>query len=130
MLINKQGVVVQPPFMFNGIQYPPNIEDVWTADELRTLGLVKQEPIAAPAPTPPLTEVPLWAARAVLKHAGLFAEIDAYIESIKDTHPEYWEVWNMGNYLVKTSPLVTTLATHFNVTDVDALFTQASELVV
>lgn len=53
MLINAQGVRVNPPFLIGGIRHPDNIESVWNDAQLAAIGLSRSTP---PAPTVNLAE--------------------------------------------------------------------------
>lgn len=82
--------------------------------------------------TPKVTSVALWRARIVLQRHNLFDTVNTYINDNKVTNPEFYQIWEYGNYVDRNSPLVTALGTMLNLTSeqVDALFEEAATLVV
>ena len=63
MLIDASKNVVLPPYVFNGVQYPPNIEDTFSDADLANLGLTRLNPMTAinanpTTPAPPVVAAP------------------------------------------------------------------------
>lgn len=86
------------------------------------------EVLALPPKVP--DEVPLWAVHAALREAGMFAAVDAAVSAVEQSHPAIFAAWTMGNYAVRTSPLVTGMAKTLNIGDaeIDAVFARASQI--
>lgn len=117
---NEQGVIVDDL----GAPVPP-------ADPAYLAWLAEgnaPEVLVLPLTSP--NEVPLWAVHAALREAGMFAAVDAAVLSVEKSHPAIFAAWTMGNYAVRTSPLVTGMAQTLGITDaeIDAVFVRASQI--
>lgn len=75
--------------------------------------------------------VALWRARLELQKAGLFDNIDAYVETNKAANPELYQAWNYGNFLERNSSLVKAMQAQFGLPDaqVDAMFAEAAKAI-
>jgi hypothetical protein len=93
-------------------------------------------PDFGPAPDEPqpfkIASVTLWQARTVLRAHNLFDAVDTYVEAHKVDIPQLYEVWNYGNAVSRTSPLIAAIGAlpQFNLTDeqIDAMFMEAASL--
>jgi hypothetical protein len=89
-----------------------------------------QPGVAEELPVTKITSVTLWQARLVLKNHGLFDTIDAYVTAHKDDIPQLDQVWNYGNFVSRTSPLILSIGAMLGLTDeqIDAMFQEAAAL--
>lgn len=62
----------------------------------------------AKAPVP--QTVALWQARAALRMAGLFAQIDTYVQAHMNDQPALYEAWEYGNQVSRSGAFVAALA--------------------
>lgn len=85
-------------------------------------------PVTPHKPAP--SQVPMWAVRTVLSAHNLFEQAEQAIAASSDVALK--NVWEYGNFAVRNSAAIATLAASLNLTDeqVDALFFEADALVV
>jgi hypothetical protein len=88
------------------------------------------DPVTGLLTPPKTTQVTLWQARTVLRAHSLFDAVDAYIEAHKVDIPQLYEVWNYGNAVSRTSPLIISIGSQLGLTDeqIDAMFQEAASL--
>ena len=89
------------------------------------------EPNPYVAPPPPVpSQAPMWAVRVVLKNHDLFDQAEQAITASGDVSLQ--TVWEYGNFAVRSSAAIATLAAALNLTDeqIDAFFFEADALVV
>jgi hypothetical protein len=84
--------------------------------------------VEPPAPIP--QQVPMWAVRTVLHNHSLFDQAQAAVTASGNVAIQ--NVWEYGNFAVRNSAAIATLATTLNLTSdqVDELFKEANELTV
>ncbi|MFZ4807459.1 MAG: hypothetical protein ACOYLQ_09400 [Hyphomicrobiaceae bacterium] len=85
-------------------------------------------PTASADPVP--QQVTLWQARSACRIAGVFDQINTYVEAHADALPILYEAWNYGNTVSRNGQFVTTIGPSLGLTDaeLDQLFRQASQL--
>ncbi|MBP1179960.1 hypothetical protein [Methylobacterium sp. PvR107] len=87
---------------------------------------------AAAEPTQPgvPSQVPMWAAQAALKQAGVYDAINAQILSMEASNPPVFFAWTMGNFASRQSAFIATLASQFDMDDahIDAVFVAADQI--
>ena len=84
--------------------------------------------VAPPAPIP--QQVPMWSVRTVLANHSLFQAAQDAITASDNLALK--NIWEYGNFAIRQSGAITTLATALNLTDeqVDAMFVEANDLTV
>ncbi len=106
--------------------------DAWTAARDRSLARLEtlsQRPLAVdPRPVP--AQVPMWAAQAALKIAGMYDTINAAIIIMESSNPPVFFAWTMGNHASRESTFIGTLASQFGMVDaaIDDLFRSADRI--
>jgi hypothetical protein len=71
MLVRSDGSFVSLPIVVSGVQYPPNIEALWSDDELAAIGLRRVLPDSAVAADEKSQGKFIGAARAALRAMGI-----------------------------------------------------------
>lgn len=86
-------------------------------------------PYVPPPPAVP-SQVPMWAVRTILQNDGLFDQAQALVEASTDNGLK--NVWEYGNFAVRTSPSIVALGSALGLTDaqMDQMFIAANALEV
>ena len=123
-----------PPPVSNSVSPPsdpaPVIEEQPALEVSNGVSPPASEPVPEIEPATGAASVTLWQARTVIRNHGLFDAVDAYITAHKDDIPQAYEVWNYGNAVSRTSPLIAAIGAQLGLTDaqIDALFEEAAAI--